>query len=92
MHIRDVMAVFEIKETLYFAELKDAFQHLGEVRELEKQYRASLTGDAALVDLRRPNRAYAEVTGQDPLEFGAIESLPAEKLCSGPCSTGTPAH
>ncbi|TDU84014.1 hypothetical protein EV138_6482 [Kribbella voronezhensis] len=78
-HIRDVIAVFEIKKTLYSAELKDAFQHLGEVRELEKRYRASLTGDAALVDLRRPNRAYAEVTGQDPPEFGAIESLPADR-------------
>ena len=37
-HVKDVLAVLEIKKTLYARDLADAFDHLGAVRTLEANY------------------------------------------------------
>ncbi|MGV9616816.1 DUF6602 domain-containing protein [Nocardia xishanensis] len=75
-HIRDVIAVFEIKKTLYSAELREAFQHLNEVRIIERSYRRSSSSDDDLVDMESVRRTFAETTRTVAPAYDSIESLP----------------
>lgn len=62
-HVRDVIAVFEIKKSLYRSELVDAFKHLLEVRELEHSYMQAARDGGGEYDIRVAERAFAETTG-----------------------------
>ncbi|MCL8250068.1 hypothetical protein AERO_01615 [Aeromicrobium fastidiosum] len=77
-HVKDVIAVFEIKKTLYGNELKDAFQHLNQVRDLEKSYNASLTGNDP-VDIKSALRAFGQIARRMPPAYDQIDSLRPEQ-------------
>src|SRR5579885_2369504 len=66
-HIKDVIAVFEIKKTLLGEELADAIAHLGVVRELESSYFRTFLGDNETPmdadTVESGYRAFAETTG-----------------------------
>lgn len=79
-HVKNVIAVFEIKKTLYGAELVDAVDHLNDVRELEASYFRTLrsSSDPVQVEaLASGYRAFAETTGFYATHDTA-DSLPAE--------------
>jgi hypothetical protein len=60
--IQDVLAVFEIKKRLTYADLKDSFNHL---RQINESYRAFLDqmGSDAKLNLRSAIRAFGQITG-----------------------------
>jgi len=62
-HIKDILAVLEIKKNLYGSELSDAFDHLREVKYLESSYLQSLVDDGATVDTVLAECAFEHVTG-----------------------------
>jgi hypothetical protein len=62
-HVKDVVAVFEIKKTLYGDDMKDAFQHLAKVKDLERDYTRSLRGNYSL-DMSDAVNAYGQITGK----------------------------
>ena len=78
-HVKDIIAVFEIKKTLYSAELKDAFQHLNEVKELEHFYNQSLRDQPGVIDISSAQRAFAETTRQVAPSYEQLESLSYER-------------
>ncbi|WP_143194094.1 DUF6602 domain-containing protein [Micromonospora sp. CB01531] len=73
-HVRDVIAVFEIKKTLYSSDLADAFEHLANVRALESNYIRSRDSEAGRVDVRSAQKAFAETTGVVAPPFSEIKS------------------
>lgn len=75
-HVRDVIAVFEIKKTLYSAQLTEAFAHLNEVRELEHRYIQTLRGTDDQVEIESAVRAFAETAGRMPPGYSDIATLP----------------
>lgn len=81
-HIADVLAVFEIKKTLYGSELADAFDHLGQIRELEhNHYRTFLGDDQNTLDprvWRSVCRAFAQLTGHSIHRYEDVQALPVE--------------
>ncbi len=60
--VKDVIAVFEIKKTLYHDDLVDAFGKLRAVKDLDRAYKASLRTQVDTVDIRSAQRAFAETT------------------------------
>lgn len=62
-HVKNVIAVLEIKKTLYGDNLADAFTHLQAVQKLEANYRQSLRNNQGIVDVSPAQRAFAETTG-----------------------------
>ena len=62
-HIKDVIAVLEIKKTLYGTDIADAFVHLRKVRDLESNYVQSRRSKQGIVDVSPAQRAFAETTG-----------------------------
>lgn len=62
-HIKDVLAVFEIKKNLYGPELSDAFDHLREVKRLESSYLQALENDGSKLDTLLAECAFEAVTG-----------------------------
>ncbi|BDU00971.1 hypothetical protein IFM12276_39990 [Nocardia sputorum] len=75
-HVKDVIAVFEIKKSLYGSQLREAFQHLNEVRGIERSYRRSAESDDDPVDLECVARSFAETTRSAVPSYDSIESLP----------------
>jgi len=61
-HIKDLVAVFEIKKTLYAKDLADAFAHLRKAKDLEHNYNKTLLGDVTPVNIDSALRAFAETT------------------------------
>lgn len=60
--VKDVIAVFEIKKTLYHDDLVDAFAKLRAVKDLDRAYKVSLRERVGTVDIRSAQRAFAETT------------------------------
>ena len=60
--VKDVIAVFEIKKTLYHVDLVDAFAKLRAVKELDRVHKISLRNHVGTVDIRSAQRAFAETT------------------------------
>lgn len=76
-HIKDVIAVFEIKKHLYSQELKDSFFHLKEVLDTYGGYVDSGEGKRTF-DVSSSLRAFAETTGKIAPSRAEIEKLPFE--------------
>jgi hypothetical protein len=76
-HVKDVIAVFEVKKELYSSDLRDAFQHLRKVLENYSQYVASGKGHE-LYDIKSARRSFAEITGIIAPEHKAVSKLPIE--------------
>jgi hypothetical protein len=60
--VKDVIAVFEIKKTLYHEDLVDAFRKLRSIKHLDWNYKISLREAEGFVDIRSANRSFAETT------------------------------
>lgn len=63
-HVKDVIAVIEIKKSLYGRDLADAFDHLHEVHALEFGYLQSRWQKGDTADISPAVKAFAELTGR----------------------------
>jgi hypothetical protein len=73
-HIKNVIAVLEIKKKLFSAELADAHHHLRAVLDLFGQY--ILRGGKETFDVESALYAYAQMTGLVPPGRSELENLP----------------
>jgi hypothetical protein len=73
--VQDVIAVFEIKKTLYQDDLIDAFAKLRAVRNLDRAHKASLKGASGKVDIRSARRAFGETTRLVAPAYDNLDSL-----------------
>lgn len=62
-HVKDVLAVFEVKKTLFGSDLGEAYQQLKSVSEITSSWLGKATGDAEF-NLSASMRAYANCTGE----------------------------
>jgi hypothetical protein len=76
-HIKDVIAVFEIKKNLYSNELKDAFGHLRGVFENYSEYIQSSGSDDSF-NINSARKAFSEITGLVPPPHKEAGKLPKE--------------
>lgn len=76
-HIKDVIAVFEVKKNLYSSDLRDAFGHLRDVLETHSQYVLSGKGKETY-NISSVERAFSETTGIIPPEHKDASKLPIE--------------
>jgi hypothetical protein len=74
-HVKDVVAVFEIKKSLLGDELADAFTHLQVVRQLEHNWFTHLRDTKGSISIKSAQRAFAEATGFFAPEQNEINSL-----------------
>jgi len=75
-HIKDVIAVFEVKKTLTAEDLSDSYNHLREVAKLYSDYIESEEAEGVKVNIRWPNRIFSQMTGVVAPEPQRIEELP----------------
>jgi hypothetical protein len=76
-HVKDVIAVIEVKKTLHSADLKDAFEHLRGVADNYGSYVQSDNGDETF-NIDPARKAFAETTGLIPPEHQNVDSLGIE--------------
>jgi hypothetical protein len=62
-HVKDVLAVFEVKKKLFGGDLGDAYEQLRSVTDISSSWLQSATGSAKF-SLAPSMRAYAECTGE----------------------------
>jgi hypothetical protein len=62
-HVKDVLAVIEVKKNLFGGDLNDAYQQLSSVSEITSSWLSTAKGDADF-SLDASMRAYAECTGE----------------------------
>lgn len=74
-HVKDVIAVFEVKKNLYSSDLRDAFQHLKGVLENYSQYVLS-GANGRTYNISSVERAFANITGIIPPEHKNASNLP----------------
>ncbi len=77
-HIKDVIAVFEIKKNLYSKELKDSFLHLRQILDTYGSYVDCGEGSKTF-DISSSLRAFAETTGKIAPSRAEVEKLPFEQ-------------
>jgi hypothetical protein len=76
-HVKDVIAVIEVKKTLYSADLRDAFEHLRGITYNYGSYVQSGDGSETF-DISPAKKAFSEATGLIPPEHSKVESLGIE--------------
>lgn len=78
-HVKDIIAVIEVKKTLRSSEMADALRQLQSVFALEEQYRERAAAESAdiSVDIRPALQAFATTTRQ-VADHDNIEELPIE--------------
>lgn len=64
-HVRDVLAIFEVKKNLFSDNLADSFEHLREVTQIYCSY-IDNSGENAVFNVEPARRAFKEITGQLP--------------------------
>ncbi|WP_040491060.1 DUF6602 domain-containing protein [Ilumatobacter nonamiensis] len=74
--VKDVIAVFEVKKTLYHDQLVDAFAKLRSIRDLDSAYKIALRNSAGTVDIGSAQRAFAETTRTVAPDYEELSSLP----------------
>lgn len=63
-HVKNVIAILEVKKTLYGAGLSDALDHIKSVRDMESNYLQSIGDNStASIDFRPALKAFEQVTG-----------------------------
>lgn len=81
-HLKDVIAVLEIKKSLYGRNLADAFDHLQVVRNLEANHFGTFRDDKTTrMDVRAwdsARRAFGQITGHAVSHFEDVAALPLE--------------
>lgn len=78
-HIKNVIAVFEVKKTLSAAEISDSYDHLRKISKLYSTYLESNEAASEKFNLSLPRRVFAQMTGLVPPPHEKIESLPFDK-------------
>lgn len=73
-HIKDVVAVFEVKKNLYSSELRDAFDHLKEVLNSYSRYIENEASDKRM-DISSVLNVFASITSIVPPERKNIKNL-----------------
>jgi hypothetical protein len=77
-HVKDIIAVIEVKKTLHSADMSDALEQLRSVRALESNYRkmaaAEFSGET--VNIEPARRAFAETTGRVAPRYEQLNDLP----------------
>lgn len=76
-HIRDLVAVIEVKKSLHSAEISEAFKQLYKVYALEREYLQELTESehGTSVDIGPAWRNFAQMTGNAVPQSGDLSSL-----------------
>ncbi len=64
-HVKDVLAIFEVKKNLFSDNLADSFEHLREVTQRYHSYIEN-SGEDAVFNVEPARRAFKEITGQFP--------------------------
>lgn len=62
-HVKDVIAVFEVKKTLSAEDLADSYNHLRDVSSLYSTYIESKEAERVSISIRLPNRIFSQMTG-----------------------------
>lgn len=75
-HIKDVIAVFEVKKTLSADDLADSYNHLRDVSQLYSKYIESEEAKGVRINLSWPQRVFGQVTGVAAPEHGKAKDLP----------------
>ncbi|PWR12061.1 hypothetical protein DKT69_25040 [Micromonospora sicca] len=76
-HTKDVIAVVEIKKSLYGQDLADAFNHLADVKNVERRYIDSGQADASRSpDLTLVYRTFGQITGKTVSSLQDFARLP----------------
>lgn len=74
-HVKDVIAVLEVKKNLFSKDMEDAYNHLRKVGNSYSNYLATTSGDEAMyIDPSR--RVFAEITGQVAPSHDKLMELP----------------
>jgi hypothetical protein len=76
--VRDVLAVFEVKKTLFSTELNDAHEQLRTVLDQFREYAESLT-DAVRFDITASAYVYGQLVGEPAPKLEDVDSLPFQK-------------
>ncbi|HZT96875.1 MAG TPA: DUF6602 domain-containing protein [Chloroflexota bacterium] len=74
--VKDVLAVFEVKKSLYRDDLIDAYEKLRRIKELHHGYWSSQAGKPGVVDIGPALRAFAETTRRIAPPYDDLDSLP----------------
>jgi hypothetical protein len=74
--VKDVIAIFEVKKTLYHDDLVDAFAKLRSVKDLDRAYKRSLRDQVGTVDTLSAQRAFAETTRLVAPSYEELSALP----------------
>jgi len=77
-HVKDIIAVIEVKKTLHSAEMSDAWKQLLSIRTLEANHAkiAAAKAPNEAVDIRLASRAFAETTGLIAPAYEDLDDLP----------------
>ncbi|MEO3756506.1 DUF6602 domain-containing protein [Streptomyces sp. B6B3] len=76
-HIEKVVAVFEVKKTLYSAQLAEAIRHLNEIKDIDHSYSQTFKSRGGeTTDIQSAQRVYAETTGRIAPNYDELQSLP----------------
>jgi hypothetical protein len=73
-HVRDVIAVLEVKKSMFTGDLEDSFEQLRGVADAYDKWVGA--GGTRLVDTRPARLAFAEITGDIAPERALIDTLP----------------
>jgi hypothetical protein len=79
-HVKDIIAVIEVKKTLHSAEMTDALEQLSSVKTLESTYRriSAAESPGETVDIRPALRAFAETTRRVAPDYEDLGDLSVE--------------
>ncbi|MCC0578391.1 DUF6602 domain-containing protein [Streptomyces californicus] len=79
-HVKDIIAVIEVKKNLHSAELRDAVAHLGTVSSIERPYYQSDVGQSEYENrsVAPSARTFAEMTGRVAWDGGRFATLAYE--------------
>ena len=72
-HVKDVVAVLEVKKKLFSKDLEDAFTHLGQIGKI---YSAWDTTNPRWLNLKSARKAFAEITGCVAPSHNQVKNLP----------------
>jgi hypothetical protein len=75
-HIRDVIAVFEVKKSISANEIADSHDHLRELSRLYSNYVESEEASDITVDLAHPRRVFSQITRQIAPAHSDVDHLP----------------
>lgn len=75
-HIRDVIAVFEVKKSISASEIAESHDHLRTLSRLYSNYVESEDASGVTADLAFPRRVFSQITHQIAPAHSDVENLP----------------